>query len=174
DIVDSKRVFAACEHGFAVHLYRRGRAVDGINKPAVRVDVNRPGNLPSADIARLGQSFLPEHRSSRKYPAGDFEHVELVLPFERDIDPRPRRMEIEMTRPETVTAVWRDRRFVAQQPVLVLEYLERTWVLRFSRGGVMTACDEDRQTVVGADPHLVPVNSSVDRSALTHHLTGSR
>jgi hypothetical protein len=53
-----------------------------------------------------------------------------------------------------------------------LENLERPRLFRFARGGVVTAGDEDRQPVVGADPHLVPVNAGVDRFRLTHFVTG--
>ena len=83
-------------------------------------------------------------------------------------------MKVEMAGPEAVTAVWRHRDLVGQQPVLVLEHLERPRLFRFAGGGVMTACDENHQSVIWADPHLVPVDAGVDRLWLTHFVTGGR
>ncbi len=77
-----------------------------------------------------------------------------------------------MTRAEAVTAVWRHRHLVGQQPVSVLENLKCPRLFRSARGGVMTACDKDRQPIVGADPHLVPVDAGVDRVRLKHFVAG--
>jgi hypothetical protein len=81
-------------------------------------------------------------------------------------------VEVDVVRSEAVTAVWRDRHLTAQQPVFVLENLERARLFWFADRGVMTTRDEDRQPVVRADPHLVPVDARVDGFRLTHFVTG--
>src|SRR5204862_7520179 len=90
------------------------------------------------------------------------------------VDPRPRRMEIEMPRPEAVAAVGRDRDAVRQQPVFVAEYLQGTRILWLAAGRIVAARDEDRQPVVRRDPYLVAVDSCVDRTALLHLLAQRR
>ena len=75
---------------------------------------------------------------------------------------------------EAVAAVWRDRHLAGQQSVTVLENLERPRFFRFACCGVMTARDQDRQPIIGADPYLVPVDAGVDRPRLTHFVTGGR
>jgi hypothetical protein len=59
NLVNGKSVLAAREDGFAVDLRRRGGAIDDINKTAARMHVNSAGNLPPADVLRLGQGLLP-------------------------------------------------------------------------------------------------------------------
>ena len=75
DLVNGKRVLAAREDGFAVDLDCRGRAIDGIDKAAVRVHVNRAGDLPPTDGAGLGQGLLAKDRRCRKPAIGNSEHV---------------------------------------------------------------------------------------------------
>src|SRR5437763_1430712 len=107
-----------------------------INKAAARVDVNRASGLPPTNVAGLGQRFIAEDRRRRKPAIGNREHVEFVLALERNIDPRLGRVEVEMPRSEAVPAVWRYRHLVGQQPVSVLEDLERSRLFRLASGGV--------------------------------------
>ena len=75
-------------------------------------------------------------------------------------------MEIEMARPEAVAAARRDRSLVGQEPVSVMEDLQRAGLLGLAAGGVVAPRHEDRQPVVRADPDLVAVNAGVDRPRL--------
>src|SRR5437016_12390388 len=119
---------------------------------------------------RLGERFPAERGRRGEGVAVEPEHVELVLALERHVDPRLRRMEIEMPRPEAVAAVGRDRDAVRQQPVFVAEYFQGTRILWLAAGRIVAARDEDRQPVVRRDPHLVAVDPGVDRSALPYFL----
>ena len=71
-----------------------------------------------------------------------------------------------MPRAKAVAAAGRHRNLAGQQPVLVAEHLQRTRLLGLAGGGVMAARDQNRQPVVEADPHLMPVDAGVDRLAL--------
>ena len=111
-----------------------------------------------------GSAKCPSGKCSRRQlVAVEREHVEPVLPLQRDVDPRFRRMEIEMARAEPVSAIGRDRDFVGQQPVAIGEHFQRPRLLGVAAGGVMAAGDQDDQTVIEADPHLMAVDAGVER-----------
>ena len=75
-------------------------------------------------------------------------------------------MEIEVARPKPVAAIRRDRHHAGQPPIPVAEDLEGARFFGFVSGGIVAARDEDRQPVVQADPHLVPIDAGVDRLRL--------
>src|SRR6266542_1793115 len=118
---DGQRVLAA--HKCAARV-GRGGAVRDIGKTAAGMQLYRAGDLSAADVAGLAQGALAEQRLRRQGAVVEGEHVEPVLPFERDIDPGFARVEIEVARPEAVTAIWRYRRLVGQRPGGVIEHLE--------------------------------------------------
>jgi len=70
-----------------------------------------------------------------------------VLALERHVDPRLRRMEVEMPRPEAIAPVGRYRDPVRQQTLFVIEHFQRARVLGLAAGGIVAARDEDRHPV---------------------------
>ena len=115
----------------------------------------------SAERALAGRSASA---TARRLVEG--EHVEPVLPLQRDIDPGLCRVEIEMARPEPVAAIRRDRHLVGQLPVAVVEHLQRARLLGLAAGRVVAARDQDDLAVVEPHPHLVAVDAGVDRLGL--------
>ena len=166
DRINRERVFAAGKDALRPLPDRARGAVRDIDKAAVRMDMDRAGGLAPADVAGLGQGALAEQRRRRKPAAVDREHVEPVLPLQRHIDPWLCRMKIEMARAKPIAAARRHRNLAGQQPVLVAEHLQRARLLGLAGGGVMAAGDQNRQPVVEADPHLMPVDAGVDRLRL--------
>ena len=65
------------------------RAVGEIDKPAIGMDVNRARALRPDAMRRIGKGLLDEQRlcgeiAVRRHLVGD----QLILPFDRQIDPR--------------------------------------------------------------------------------------
>src|SRR6516162_9695985 len=54
DLVDGDRILCTREYGLALDLHRRGGAIDGVHKAAVRVYVDGARDLPAADVVGLG------------------------------------------------------------------------------------------------------------------------
>jgi len=156
-------VLAADKHA---GLVGRGGAVRDIGKPPAWMQLDRADRLPAADVAGLGERVLLEHRLPEQRAGLELEHVEPVLPLERNVDPGLRRMEIEVARPKTVAAIWRDRCLVGQHAVTVIEHLQRARLLGLPARGVMAARHQDNLLVVETDPHLVAVDPGVDRLGL--------
>src|SRR4051812_18386796 len=142
--------------------------VRAIDKAAVRVDMHRARRLPGADVVRLGQGASDKGRHRREPAILYREHHHLVLRLNRDIDPRFGRVEIEMPRPEFLAAVRCDRDFVAQDPVLVVEDLQRAGVLRLGWRALVAARYEDRMPVIRRYAHLMSVDARIDRTGLLH------
>jgi len=64
--------------------------------------------------------------------------VKLVLPLDRDIDPRLKGMEVEMTRAEAKPASRRDRSQARERAALECEELERAGILGLALSGRAT------------------------------------
>ncbi len=165
-------VLAALEHLFAMEIDRVLRAIRPIQKPAVRMHVDRPRRLARSVVRRLGQRFRAEG-DLRIDPAGfHLVRVHLVLGLDRDVHPGLRRMKIEMPRPEVSSSVGGDRHLVRQYAVLVVENFERAGVFGLGRRAFVAARHQDRQPVVRRDAHLMREDAGVDRARLLHFLAG--
>src|SRR5688500_13972352 len=79
-------------------------------------------------------------------------------------------MEIEVARPETITASGRDRNFVCELAITVFEDFQRPWLLGLAAGGVVAARDKDRHRVRRCDAYLMRINAGVEQSRLLHLL----
>ena len=77
-------------------------------------------------------------------------------------------MKVEVPRTELFASVGRDRHFVGQDAVLVIEDLQCTRILRLGRGAFVPAGHQDRQPVVGCHAHLMGEDAGVDRTRLLH------
>src|SRR5262245_53981546 len=102
---DRNIVLAAIEDlsAFEVHLVLI--AVGEVDEAAVRMDVDCSRALTRFDIGGVGHGRLHEPRTAAQHAVGlKVVGVELVLPLDRDIDPRLARMKIEMARPEAQAA----------------------------------------------------------------------
>ena len=163
-------VFAALEDLLPLIILGLLGPVRAIDKAAVRVDVHRARRLPGADVVRFGQRARDKGRIRREPAVLHREHHHLVLRLDRDINPRLGRVKIEVPRPEFLAAVRRDRDFVAQDAVLVVEDLQRAGVFRLGRGALVAARHQDRKPVVGRHAHLMGVDAGIDRTGLRHLL----
>src|SRR5580704_341085 len=135
--VDGERrdiAFAGAEHLHAVdvldagsHCRRDARAVAEIDELAVGMNVNRSGALNRDAMVRIAQSLLGEQRLGIKIAVRlELVDDELALPFDRQIDPRLGRMEVEMPRSEAVAAVRLDFSQVRQHAVVETANMQRT------------------------------------------------
>ena len=157
DRIDRQRILAG----------RTGGAVGDIDGATVRMHVHRADRL--ARDRRTPQRVLAK---ARRRPTArhscEFEHVERVLPLQRHIDPRLRRMEIQMPRPEAIAAIGRDRYSVAQHAVVEVEHLQRAGLFRLAVGRVVAAGDQDDLAVVRRRAHLMGEDAGIDRPGLRH------
>src|SRR5262245_18427267 len=156
---DRNIVLAAIEDlsAFEVHLVLI--AVGEVDEAAVRMDVDCSRALTRFDIGGVGQALLHEQRTAAQHAVGlKLVGIEVVLPLDRDIDPRLARMKIEMARPEAQAARGCHRSEVLQRAVLECEELERARVFGFSIGGVVAARDQDRRVVVSRRADLMRVD----------------
>src|SRR5262245_5572821 len=80
-------------------------------------------------------------------------------------------MKVKMSRAKFLTSVWRDRYFVRQHTILVVEHLQCARVLRLGWGAFIAARDQDCQSIVGRHAHLVGKDAGVDWTGLSHLLT---
>src|SRR5262249_5056176 len=71
---------------------------------------------------------------------------------------------------EFLAAIGRDRHFVAQDAVLVVEYFQRAGILWLGRRAFIAAGYQDRQPVVRGHAHLMSEDARVDRAGLAHFL----
>src|SRR5580692_7169466 len=101
------------------HRQRDARAVAEIDDLAVGMNVNRSGALNRDAMVRIGQGFLGEQRLGVEIAVRlELVDDELALPFDRQIDPRLSRMEVEVPRPEAIAAVRLDLSQVRQHAVV--------------------------------------------------------
>jgi hypothetical protein len=156
-------VLAADKHA---GLVGRGGAVRDIGKPPGWMQLDRADRLPAADVAGIGERVLLEYGLPEQRAALELEHVEPVLPLERNVDPGLHRMKIEVARPKAIATIRRDRRLVGQHAVTVIEHLQRPRLLGLPARGVMAARHQDDLLVIEADSHLVAVDAGVDRLGL--------
>jgi hypothetical protein len=77
-------------------------------------------------------------------------------------------MEVEVSRTELLSSVRRNRHFVCEHAVPVVEDLQRTRIFRLGRGSFVPAGNQDRQTIVGRYAHLVGEDAGIDRSRLLY------
>src|SRR5438093_5847235 len=81
-------------------------------------------------------------------------------------------MEIEMPRPEILSAVRGDRHRVGKHAVLVVEDFERAGVFGLRRRAFVAARDQNGEPVVRRDAHLMREDAGVDGTRLLHLLAG--
>src|SRR6202042_3858181 len=86
-------------------------------------------------------------------------HDELALPFDRQIDPRLGRMEVEVPRPESVAAVRLNLSQVRQHAVVETVNMQRTGVFRLAAFGIVAARDDQHGLVARRRPDLMEVNT---------------
>src|SRR2546425_689187 len=90
------------------------------------------GGKPAAHVLperrlRIGERFLHEHRLARKPGCGlSPVDIEFVLALDRHIDPRLRRMKVEMAWPKLHSVPRLDRREIRQHGALETVGLDRT------------------------------------------------
>src|SRR5262245_20684935 len=75
-------------------------------------------------------------------------------------------MEIEVPGAKPISAVGRDRRFLCQQAVAVVEYLQGTRILGPAARGIVAARDQNREPIVRRYAYLVAVHPEVERTRL--------
>src|SRR5262245_65035551 len=128
-------VLAAVEDLLAFEIDLALVAVGEIDEAAVGMHVDRARALRRLDVGGVGQGVLDEDRVA---PEGAIRlqlvGIEFVLPLDRDINPRLRRMEIEMPRPEAEPGSGRNRREVRQRAARESEELERAGILGLAAG----------------------------------------
>src|SRR6516165_5640395 len=165
-------VLAAVEDLLAFEIDLALIAVGEIDEAAVRMHVDRARALRRFDVGGVGQGVLDEDRVAAEGAVRlQLVGIELVLPLDRDIDPRLRRVEIEMPRPEAEPSPGRNRRQVRQRAALESEELERARILGFAAGGVVAARDQDRGLVSRRRADLMPVDAGIELAGLAHRLT---
>src|SRR6516164_1994058 len=82
------------------------RAVAEIDEPAAGMNVNGTGTLNRKAMRGICQGFLGEQRLGYEIAVRlELVDDELVLPLDRQIDPRLGRMDVEVSRPEAVTTI---------------------------------------------------------------------
>src|SRR5580704_5276162 len=97
------------------------------------MNMNRTGALNRKAMRGIRQGFLGKQRLGHEIAVAlELVDDELVLPLDRQIDPRLPRMDVEMPRPEAVAAVRLDLSHVRQHAVLESVDMQRTGVLRFA------------------------------------------
>src|SRR5215510_7428146 len=110
-------------------------AVGEIDETAARMHVDRSRALTRFDGGRVGQRVLDEHRIVlQRAVRSKVEDIELVLPLDRDKDPRLRGMEIEVPRSEAAPGSRRDRGEVGQSAAVDRKDLERARIFRLAAG----------------------------------------
>ncbi len=174
DRVHHDAVFAALENFLAVDIDRVLGAIRSIQITAVRMHVDRACRLTRPDVLRLGERFRAEHDLRIDLAAVHLVGVHLVLRFDRHVHPRLGRMEIQVPRPELFPTVGRDRHFVRQHAVLVVEDFQRARVFRLGGGAFVAAGHQNRQPVVGRHAHLMREDAGVDGSRLLHLFPGRK
>ena len=97
--------------------------------------------------------------------------VELVLTFHADVDPRPRRMKVEMARTELHAVVGLDGCEVCQHPTAEMVDLDRAGVHWAVIRRVVAAGDHDHMRVVRRGADLVRVFAGIKRIRLAHLFT---
>src|SRR5262245_65204734 len=109
-------VFAAVEDLLAFEIDLALVAVGEIDEAAVRMHVDGARALRRFDVGGVGQGVLDEDRVAAEGAVRlRLVGIELVLPLDRDIDPRLGRVEIEMPRSEAESSPGRNRRQVRQR-----------------------------------------------------------
>src|SRR5215813_9937821 len=164
-------VLAAVENLLAFEVELALVAVGEIDEAAVRMHVDRARALRRFDIGGVGQGVLDEDRVAAEGAVRlQLIGIELVLPLDRDIDPRLGGVEIEMPRPEAEPSPGRNRCEVRQRAALEFEELERAGILGFAAGGVVAARDQDRSLVSRCRADLMPVDAGIKLARLAHRL----
>ena len=105
--------------------------------------------LPRPDVLRLGKR-VRLIRDLRANPVTvPHKHVQLVLRFDRHVDPGLSRVKIEVPRAERFPAVGRNGYFVREHTVLIGEDFQRPRVFRSSGGAFVPTRHQNRQGIVG-------------------------
>src|SRR5580704_8881262 len=168
--------FAGTEHFHAVdvldagsHRGRDARAVAEIDDLAVGVNVNRSGALNRDAMVRIAQGFLGEQRLGVEIAVRlELVDDELALPFDRQIDPRLGRMEVEVPRSKSIAAVRLDLSQVRQYAVIETIYMQRTGIFRLAAFGIVAARDHQHGLVVRCRPDLMEVDALLQIVRLRH------
>src|SRR5262249_58687192 len=105
-------------------------AVGDVDEAPVRMHMQRADALTKPRVG-VGQRLLDEYWIARK---SDLQiaviDIELVLALDRDVDPRLRRVEVEMPRPELHAVARLDRAKLREHAVAEAVGLQRAWVHR--------------------------------------------
>ena len=121
--------------------------------------VHGAGELRAARDSRpLAQRVSTEQRlRGQLIIRVEFEHLQLVLPLDGDIDPAFVGVKIHMPWAKTIAAAGRDRRAQRKTPVVEVEQLERTRIL-----GLVLACAARRIVAAGDQNSAAPARCGQD------------
>src|SRR5271168_34970 len=161
-------VFPSEVNLLTLEIGHRVGSIGDIDIPPIRVHMHRSRELSGPEIARLGQSVLAENGLRIEAVVLQPEDVDLVLALERDVDPGLRRMKIEMSRSEAVTASRGDRRPVRELAVVETENLERARIFRLAGSGVVASRNENRRFAGRHYADLVREYPDIGRCPLLH------
>ena len=171
---DGNVVLAAAEHLLSLVVNDARIAVRLIDEASIGMDVDRARTLAWTHIARVAEARLHEPRRGRELPIGlKIVEVYLVLPLDRDIDPRFGRMEIQMARAEAETGAGPDRLKRSEDSIVETEDVNRTRVLRFRRSRVIASRNHDHALIRGHGANLVRVDSRIKPRGLVNQLAQS-
>ena len=164
-------VLAALEYRLTLEWRRGTGAIGDIDEPSVGMHVNRAGRLASRGVSRLAQGVLHEQRCRAQALAIQAIDVELVFPLSRHVDPRLRRVKVQMPRSEAIAPAGGDRHQIRQHAVIEAKDLERPRILGLAARGIIAARGEDHRAVVRGGQDLVGVDPRVQRGGLLHQRT---
>src|SRR4029453_9370345 len=134
---------------------------------AVRMNVDRGGRLRRL-ARRGGVERVPCEQRLRLdgLAIDDAINHKLVLPLQVEEHERLRRVEVDVTRLISKSAVRGDRLAIGQDAVLVAEDLERAGILWAVRAGPVAARDHYDHLVRRMHANLMRVNPAVERRGL--------
>src|SRR4029077_15887221 len=99
-LIDRERsdaVLSPCKDGFSLEVSRAARSIGQVHEPAIRMDMDCPQRLSRPNVPGFGQGILGEQRILAPCPVFQFlKNVELVLSFQRNKNPPPGRVKIQM------------------------------------------------------------------------------
>src|SRR5262245_9033153 len=119
--------------------------------------VDRAGSLRERRV-RIRECLLHKHRVARDSCSGVSPvDIQLVLALDGDIDPRLRRMKVQVTRTEMLSISGLDSSKICQHAVVEAERLNRTRIDRIVCRSVVAAGDENYLLIVWSCANLMRV-----------------
>src|SRR5205823_14724641 len=126
------------------------------------MNVDRTQRLAGPDIARLREGVSGKQRCAVWRSVFRFlVDLEFVLPFQREKNPLPGRMKIQVAALKIEASSRSDRQPVRQHSILVVEYLQRTWIFRLAGRGTIPPRDENDPVIRWVHPHLMSVDAYI-------------